>query len=218
MGIVPLESPEADPTAAWEFPPSRSSLLLGVLAVRSSFRYKVTASRNDCGHPRLAILPRFVQRKGLHDERCAAQDRTCRPGLGGNDDRFRLFQPRRGIHRVLARHGVEVSPAQVRGPMGKSKKDHLRDPSSSPRRVRAVAAAAREGLGRGGPRADRPGGLRPAQLDAISAHDRLIPGLLPTVAAPRLVGSGSRPRPASSARPPTPSPRRPVRDTNPTSM
>jgi phosphonoacetaldehyde hydrolase len=94
---------------------------------------------------------------------------------------FGCFAPVAPFVEALARHGIKLEPAQVRGPMGLPKKDHLRALLELPEATRAWRAA----HGRNWLEADVERIYHdtyvPLQLDAVSKHDRLVPGLLETL-------------------------------------
>jgi phosphonoacetaldehyde hydrolase len=97
------------------------------------------------------------------------------------------FAPVAAFVEAFARHGVAVSAAAARAPMGLHKKDHLRAMLRAP----AVARRWREAHGRDGSEADVESLFRafmPLQLDVIDHHSRLVPGLLPCVAELRRRG------------------------------
>ena len=101
---------------------------------------------------------------------------------------FGCFGPVTPFVTTLARHGVRVTPAQARGPMGLHKKDHLR----ALLRLPDAAAQWRQAHGRDWTEADVEGlyerDFVPLQLDEIHQHSRLIPGLLDCVAVLRRQG------------------------------
>ena len=88
--------------------------------------------------------------------------------------------------RVFARHGVEISPAEARAPMGHGKRDH----------IQAIASAVEERW------ADANGGRPPTsadvdrmyaefiplQIEAVAAHARAIPGAVDALAELRRRG------------------------------
>jgi phosphonoacetaldehyde hydrolase len=91
------------------------------------------------------------------------------------------FGPVAPFMRVLARHGVEVSPAEARGPMGLHKRDHLRALLQTPR----IADRWRRTHGRDWSEADLDrlyDDFMPLQMEVIGDHARLVPGLLDCVA------------------------------------
>jgi phosphonoacetaldehyde hydrolase len=101
---------------------------------------------------------------------------------------FGSFAPVAPFVAALARHGVEVSPAQARFPMGLNKLDHLR----ALLRLPEVAARWHQRHGRDWTEADverlYTGDFVPLQLEALARHSRLVPGLLDTVTALRQRG------------------------------
>jgi phosphonoacetaldehyde hydrolase len=101
---------------------------------------------------------------------------------------FGCFGPVVPFTRALARHGVEVGPEQVRGPMGINKKDHIRALLGLP----GVADAWRRARGRDWDESDVEriyvDDYVPLQLEAIGDHGRLVPGLLEAVAELRARG------------------------------
>jgi phosphonoacetaldehyde hydrolase len=77
---------------------------------------------------------------------------------------------------AFARHGVEVSPAEARGPMGVPKRDHVRELFRLP----AVAARWRAAHGRGWREEDVEsvyGVFVPLQMDGLEAHADPVAGL-----------------------------------------
>src|SRR5687768_5090129 len=85
---------------------------------------------------------------------------------------------------VFADRGVEVTAAEARGPMGRHKKDHLRDLLALP----AVHQRWQQTHGRPPDEADLERMYRelvPAQIATVRRHDRLIPGVVECVAALR---------------------------------
>jgi phosphonoacetaldehyde hydrolase len=100
---------------------------------------------------------------------------------------FGCFAPVTAFQQTFARHGVEVTVAQVRGPMGLSKKDHLRLLLELPE----VAARWHEVQGRDWNVQDLEdlyNDFLPLQLQEIESHSRLVPGLLDCVAELRRRG------------------------------
>jgi phosphonoacetaldehyde hydrolase len=90
------------------------------------------------------------------------------------------FGPVAAFVRVFARNGVEVSPAEARGPMGLHKKDHLRELLRTP----DVAGRWRRAHGRDWTEADVEDLYQdfiPLQLEVIDEHSRLVTGLLDCV-------------------------------------
>jgi phosphonoacetaldehyde hydrolase len=82
---------------------------------------------------------------------------------------------------VFARHGVTVSPAEARGPMGLHKKDHLLALLRTP----VIADRWRRTHGRDWAEADLDRlyvEFMPLQMEVIGDHARLVPGLLDCVA------------------------------------
>jgi len=101
---------------------------------------------------------------------------------------FGCFGPVVPFVRALARHGVDVTPAEVRGPMGINKRDHLRALLRSPR----ASARWRREQGREWDESDVERIYRedyvPIQLEEVERHARLVPGLLGAVGALRASG------------------------------
>jgi phosphonoacetaldehyde hydrolase len=88
---------------------------------------------------------------------------------------------------TFARHGVAVTPAEVRGPMGLDKKDHLRALLQTPE----LAERWRRAHGRYGDEQDVESLYRefvPCQLEVIGRYSQLAPGLLDCVAELRRAG------------------------------
>jgi phosphonoacetaldehyde hydrolase len=97
------------------------------------------------------------------------------------------FAPLVPFVAAFARHGVTVSTAEARAPMGLHKKDHIR----TMLQAAAVAERWRQVHGRDWSEADVEGlfdTFVPLQLDAIDSHNRLVPGLLGCVAELRALG------------------------------
>jgi phosphonoacetaldehyde hydrolase len=97
------------------------------------------------------------------------------------------YGPLAAFVRVFAQYGVEVSPAEARGPMGLHKKDHLREMLRAP----AVAERWRRAHGRDWAERDVETLYQdfiPLQLEVIDEHSRLVPGLLDCVAELRPQG------------------------------
>jgi phosphonoacetaldehyde hydrolase len=91
------------------------------------------------------------------------------------------------FQRAFARHGVEITAAEARGPMGLHKEDHLR----ALLRMDAIARRWQQAHGRAWSEEDVAGLYRTfsaAQMEALEAHNRLVPGLLQMVAALRRAG------------------------------
>lgn len=87
------------------------------------------------------------------------------------------FAPVAAFVEAFARHGVAVSPAEARVPMGLHKKDHLRAILEMP----GVARRWRQIHSRDWTVADVESlfsAFMPLQLEVIDKHSRLIPGLL----------------------------------------
>ncbi len=101
---------------------------------------------------------------------------------------FGCFAPVAAFIETLARHDVEVTPEQARGPMGLHKKDHIRALLQMPevgQQWKQIHGAdwtedSVERLFREH--------FIPLQLAAIHEHAQIIPGLLETVAALREQG------------------------------
>jgi phosphonoacetaldehyde hydrolase len=97
------------------------------------------------------------------------------------------FGPVAAFVRVFARHGIEVSPAEARGPMGLHKRDHLREMLNAP----GIADRWRRAHGRDWAEPDLERLYQdfvPLQLEVIDEHSRLVPGLLDCVAELRRRG------------------------------
>ncbi len=94
---------------------------------------------------------------------------------------FGCFGPVDSFIRALERHGVTLTPAQARGPMGSNKKDHLRDLLRLPEAL----AQWRDHYGRDWNEADvervYQDDFVPMQINAVADHTRLVPGLLEVV-------------------------------------
>jgi phosphonoacetaldehyde hydrolase len=87
------------------------------------------------------------------------------------------FGPVAAFVRVFARHGVEISPTEARGPMGLNKRDHLQALLEKP----AIATRWRRAHGSDWTAVDLARLYRdfiPLQLEVIDDHARLVPGLL----------------------------------------
>ena len=88
---------------------------------------------------------------------------------------------------LFARHGVAITAAEARGPMGTAKRDHIAALAALPR----VAAAWATAHGRPFTEADLDelyAEFIPLQLASLPAFDALIPGTLEAVAALRQAG------------------------------
>jgi phosphonoacetaldehyde hydrolase len=97
------------------------------------------------------------------------------------------FGPVAAFVRVFSRHGVEVTPAEARGPMGLHKKDHLREML----RIPEVAGRWRRAVGWSWTEMDVERLYRefiPLQLEVIDDHSQLVPGLLDCVSQLRRHG------------------------------
>jgi phosphonoacetaldehyde hydrolase len=98
---------------------------------------------------------------------------------------FGCFAPVASFAMALQRHGVSPTDEQVRQPMGLAKLDHLRSLLGIPELAEQWQAR----NGRSWTDLDVEQIYRddyiPLQLDAVSGHDRLVPGLLPVVEAIR---------------------------------
>jgi phosphonoacetaldehyde hydrolase len=91
------------------------------------------------------------------------------------------------FRQAFARHGVEVTAAEARGPMGLHKEDHLR----ALLRLDAVARRWRQAHGRDWSEADVGSLYRAftgAQMEALGSRSGLVPGLLEVVVALRSAG------------------------------
>jgi phosphonoacetaldehyde hydrolase len=91
------------------------------------------------------------------------------------------FAPVAAFVQAFARHGVTVTSAEARGPMGLHKKDHIR----ALLRIPDVARRWRKAHGDDADESDVDRLYRdfmPLQLDVIAAHGRLVSGLLDCVA------------------------------------
>ena len=100
---------------------------------------------------------------------------------------FGCFAPVASFANALGRHGVEATAEQVRRPMGLAKRDHLRALLAAPE----LAGQFRARHGRDWTEADVDriyDEYIPLQLEAVGAHDRLVPGLLKVVEAIRSRG------------------------------
>ena len=92
---------------------------------------------------------------------------------------------------AFARHGVQVTQDEARGPMGLHKKDHLRTMLQMP----AVAQRWRGVHGRDWNDQDLDSlyqRFMPLQLDVLDRHDRLVPGVVALVAELRKTGNQDR--------------------------
>lgn len=88
--------------------------------------------------------------------------------------------PLEAFRSVFAEAGVTLSDAEIRGPMGLHKKDHIRVLLEQP----AIAARWRERQGRPWTEADVEmlyARFIPLQLQVLEAHSQLVPGLLACV-------------------------------------
>jgi phosphonoacetaldehyde hydrolase len=88
--------------------------------------------------------------------------------------------PAAAFQNVFARHSVDVTDAEARGPMGLNKREHLMAMLSSP----AIAARWDAVHGRAWSEADVDtmyDEFVPLQLEAIEEHAELVPGLLEVV-------------------------------------
>jgi phosphonoacetaldehyde hydrolase len=98
---------------------------------------------------------------------------------------FGCFGPVASFAKALERHGVTPTDAQVRKPMGAAKIDHLRALLAIPE----LSEQWHRHHGRNWEESDVERIYRedyvPLQLEAVSQHDRLVPGLLPVVEALR---------------------------------
>ncbi len=101
---------------------------------------------------------------------------------------FGCFAPVDSFAMALAPHGISATTDEIRRPMGLAKLDHLRALLAMPR----LAEQWQTSKGRGWDESDVERIYRdqyiPLQLNAVASHDRLIPGLLPVVAALRSNG------------------------------
>ena len=100
---------------------------------------------------------------------------------GGTTVDFGCFAPVTAFHQTFARHQIALTPAQVREPMGLSKKEHLRALLQLP----AVAEQWRQVHGQDWNEQDLESlyhEFLPWQVQAIDSHSRLVPGLLDCVA------------------------------------
>jgi phosphonoacetaldehyde hydrolase len=97
------------------------------------------------------------------------------------------YGPLAAFVRVFARYGVEISPAEARGPMGLHKKDHLREMLRAPE----ITERWRRAHGRDWAERDVKALYQdfiPLQLEVIDEHSRVVPGLLDCVAELRRQG------------------------------
>jgi phosphonoacetaldehyde hydrolase len=98
---------------------------------------------------------------------------------------FGCFGPVASFRQALERHGVSPTDEQVRIPMGAAKIDHLRALLELPE----LSDQWQTRHGRGWDESDVARIYRddyvPLQMETIARHDRLVPGLLPAVAALR---------------------------------
>lgn len=98
---------------------------------------------------------------------------------------FGCFGPVAPFVTTLARHGVRVTPAQARGPMGLHKKDHLRALLQLP----DAAGQWRTGHGRDWTEPDVEDLYQrhfvPLQMEEVRNHSQLVPGVRECVAALR---------------------------------
>jgi phosphonoacetaldehyde hydrolase len=97
------------------------------------------------------------------------------------------FAPVAGFVRTFARHGVEVTAYQARGPMGLQKRDHLLAMLRNPE----VARRWRDTHGRDWTEADVERLYQdfvPLQMEVLDEHSRLVPGLPDCVAELRRRG------------------------------
>jgi phosphonoacetaldehyde hydrolase len=95
---------------------------------------------------------------------------------------FGSCAPARAFAEVFRRHGVAVTPAQAREPMGTAKRRHLQLMLEMP----AVAEAWRQAHGRSPEPADLDRlyqDFLPIQVGCLADHSRLIPGTLQAVEA-----------------------------------
>jgi phosphonoacetaldehyde hydrolase len=91
------------------------------------------------------------------------------------------------FQRAFVRHGVEVTAAEARGPMGLHKEDHLR----ALLRLGTVAQRWQQAHGRAWSEADVGSLYRDfttAQMEALESRGRLVPDLLEVVDALRRIG------------------------------
>ncbi len=98
---------------------------------------------------------------------------------------FGCFAPVASFVQALERHGVSPTDEQVRRPMGLAKLDHLRSLLEIPEL--AEQWKARQGRPWNDDDLERiyRDDYVPLQLAAVSAHNRLVPGLLPVVGSLR---------------------------------
>jgi len=97
------------------------------------------------------------------------------------------FAPVAGFVRTFARHGVELAPSHVRGPMGLQKRDHL----LAMLRMPEVARRWRDAHGRDWDDADVERLYQdfvPLQMEVLDEHSHLVPGLPECVAELRRRG------------------------------
>lgn len=107
--------------------------------------------------------------------------------LAGTTVDFGSSAPAGVFLSLFARHGVQVSEAEARGPMGTAKRDHIAALAALPR----VANAWREAHGREFTTADLDAlyaEFIPLQLDSLPAFNDLIPGTRAAVAALQQAG------------------------------
>jgi phosphonoacetaldehyde hydrolase len=94
---------------------------------------------------------------------------------------YGCFAPVAAFVEVFARHGVQVTTTQARGPMGLHKKDHLREMLRLPE----IGTRWRQAHGRDWNEQDLERLYRafvPLQMEVIDRHSRLVPGLQECVA------------------------------------
>jgi len=107
--------------------------------------------------------------------------------LAGTTVDFGSRAPAGVFVNLFARHGVEVSDAEARGPMGTAKRDHIAALAALPR----VAAAWRDRHGRAFTERDLDAlyaEFIPLQLEVLPDFSELIPGTAAAVAALRAAG------------------------------
>ena len=100
---------------------------------------------------------------------------------------FGSLAPLEAYRQAFAKQGVDVTPAEIRAPMGLHKRDHL----TAVLRMPAVAARWLAARGTAWTEADIDrmyAEFMPIQLEALRRHDRLVPGVLECVAALRARG------------------------------
>jgi phosphonoacetaldehyde hydrolase len=93
---------------------------------------------------------------------------------------FGSFAPVAAFVEVFAGHGVTVTPAEARGPMGLHKRDHIQTLLETP----AISRRWQEVHGRTPNQADTEAlyqAFIPRQLEVLDRHSQLIPGLLECV-------------------------------------